>query len=85
MASAFIILKATELGLVAHPIAGYSPNKTREILDIPKDIDVVTLVIIGKHSNKIKPELSDKQIKYEKKRPSRKKLKEFVYLNRYKT
>lgn len=29
MATAFLILRATELGLVAHPIAGYSPKKTR--------------------------------------------------------
>lgn len=84
MATAFIILRATELGLVAHPIAGYSPNKTREILNIPNDIDVVTLLIVGKHTNEIKPELSDKQIKYETKRPNRKKIKEFVYFNRYK-
>jgi nitroreductase len=27
MATAFLILRATELGLVAHPIAGYSPKK----------------------------------------------------------
>lgn len=29
MATAAIILRATELGLVAHPIAGYSPRKQR--------------------------------------------------------
>ena len=38
MATAFLILRATELGLVAHPIAGYSPQKTREVLGIPDDI-----------------------------------------------
>ena len=53
MATAYIILRATELGLVAHPIAGYSPKKTREILGIPDDIDVIALVIVGKHSEKI--------------------------------
>ena len=31
MSTAFLILRATELGLVAHPIAGYSPRKTRKI------------------------------------------------------
>ena len=34
---AFLILRATELGLVAHPIAGFSPKKTREILGIPEE------------------------------------------------
>ncbi len=84
MASAFLILRATELGLVAHPIAGYSPKKTREILNIPEEMDVITLVIVGKHSDKIYPELSAKQIQTEKKRPERKKIKEFVYMNKWK-
>ena len=83
MATAFLILRATELGLVAHPIAGYSPQKTREILGIPDDIEVITLVIVGKHSKTINPVLSEKQIAQEKQRPERFPLEKFVYLNRY--
>lgn len=83
MATGAMILRATELGLVAHPIAGYSPRKTREILGIPDDFDVITLVIVGKHSNKINPVLSKKQVEAEKKRPKRKDIDEFVYMNRY--
>ena len=83
MATGAIILRATELGLVAHPIAGYSPRKTREILNIPEDFDVITLVIVGKHSNKINPVLSEKQIIAERKRPKRIPIDEFVYINRY--
>jgi nitroreductase len=83
MATAFLILRATELGLVAHPIAGYSPQKTREVLGIPTDIEVITLVIIGKHSKTINPLLSDKQIAQEKQRPERFPLDKFVFLNRY--
>ena len=83
MATAFLILRATELGLVAHPIAGYSPKKTRAILGIPEDIDVITLVIVGKHSKKINPVLSEKQVRDEKKRPERFPLKDFVSFNRY--
>jgi len=83
MATEAMILRATELGLVAHPIAGYSPKKTRKILGIPDDLDVIALVIVGKHSNKINPELSDKQKKDEKKRPKRKDTVDFVYINRY--
>lgn len=84
MATAAIILRATELGLVAHPIAGFSPKKAREILSIPDDMEVITLVIVGKHSETISPVLSDKQVAAEKKRPERKPLDQLVYRNRYK-
>ncbi len=84
MATAFIILRATELGFVAHPIAGYSPKKTRKVLDIPDEMQVITLVIVGKHSKNIKPILSDKQKQAEKTRPERKSFDEFVYINEYK-
>lgn len=84
MATEAMILRATELGLVAHPIAGYSPKKTREILFIPDNVDVITLVIVGKKSEKISPNLSDKQIEAEKERPERKKIKDFVFYNYYK-
>ena len=83
MATEAMILRATELGLVAHPIAGYSPKKTREILGIPEDYDVITLVIVGKHSYKIDPVLSEKQIKAEKERPERNPIDDFVYINGY--
>ena len=84
LATQNMILRATELGLVAHPIAGYSPKKTRKILGIPDDYDVITLVIVGKKSDKIDPDLSDKQIEAEKHRPERKKIKDLVYYNEFK-
>ncbi|NHK32289.1 MAG: nitroreductase [Asgard group archaeon] len=84
MATAFMILKGTELGLVMHPIAGYSHRKVKEVLEIPEDMIVITLVIVGKHSNDDSL-LSEKQKTTELKRPSRKKINEFVYLNKYTT
>ena len=83
MATAQMILRATELGLVAHPIAGYSPKKTREILGIPDDFDVIALVIVGKHSSKINPDMSDKQIIAEMNRPKRIPIGSFVFHNKY--
>jgi nitroreductase len=83
MASGFLILRATELGLIAHPIAGYSPRKTREILGIPDDYNVIALIIVGLKSDEISPVLSVKQVKAEKKRPKRLPYEKFVYLNRY--
>jgi nitroreductase len=83
MATAFIILRATELGLVAHPIAGYSPRKTREVLGVPEDMDVVTLVNVGKHADEVSPVLSEDQAKAEKERPERLPFEKFAFLNRY--
>ena len=83
MATGCLILRATELGLVAHPIAGYSPNKTREILGIPDEYNVIALVIVGKHSEKISPILSDKQAEAEKRRPKRIPLDKFAYIDKY--
>ena len=57
MATAFLILRAMEIGLVAHPIAGYNVEKVKEILEIPDDMNVITLVIIGKKSEKINSNL----------------------------
>ncbi len=71
MATAFIILRATELGLVAHPIAGFSPKKVREVLGIPEDWNVITLVNVGKKAIEINPVMSEKQIKDESTRPQR--------------
>jgi nitroreductase len=83
MATAFLILRATERGLVAHPIAGYSPKKVMEILRIPDDMNVIALVIVGKHSDKINPVLSDKQKEAEKRRPKRLSIKKIAYMNSY--
>jgi len=83
LAAGFLVLRATEMGLVAHPIAGFSPKKTREILGIPEEYQVITLIIVGKHSDKISPVLSDGQAAAEKKRPERKKLSEFAFIDRF--
>ncbi len=83
LGTAFLILKATEMGLVAHPIAGYSPKKTRKILGIPDEYNVINLVIVGKKSQEVQPTLNEDQVEVEKKRPERKELKEFVWHNSY--
>jgi nitroreductase len=83
MATEAMILRAVELGYVAHPIAGYSPKKTREILGIPDDVDVIALVIVGKPSDKINPVMSEKQVRDEGKRPERKAIKDFIYHNKF--
>ncbi len=83
LATASIILRATELGLVAHPIAGFNEEKAKKILGIPEDMRLITLVIVGKHSKEINPVLSDPMKLGEKNRPPRKKIEDFTFINRY--
>ena len=83
LATAFIILRATELGLIAHPIAGFNEGKAKKVLEIPDEMRLITLVIIGKHSKEINPVLSDSMKLGEKQRPPRKKLENFIFLNSY--
>ncbi|MCX8093196.1 MAG: nitroreductase family protein [Candidatus Goldbacteria bacterium] len=72
LAVSAMILRATELNLVAHPIAGYSPEKVKEILQIPQDFNVITLIIVGKKSEKENNGLlNDYQVAIEKQRPER--------------
>ncbi len=83
MATAFMILRATELGLVAHPIAGFDEQKTKDLLGIPDEYRLITLVIVGGHSEEPTEFMTDKQIEIERERPERKELDEFVYHNKY--
>ena len=83
MATAFLILRATELGLVAHPIAGYSPKKVRAALGIPDDMTVITLVNVGRHADTIGPLLSDEQAEVEPVRPERLPFEDFAYVDHY--
>jgi len=48
MAVSALLLRATELDLVAHPIAGFNNEKTRLALGIPEGNMVLTLVNVGK-------------------------------------
>jgi nitroreductase len=83
MATANMILRATELGLVAHPIAGFNEEKAKEILNLPGDMTLITLLIVGGRSESIRPGLSDKQIAAEKQRPERLLPDQFIYRNHY--
>lgn len=77
-------LRATELGLVAHPIAGFNPLKAKELLGIPEDFVVITYVIIG-HPGTDDSLLSDKQKESEAVRPERKPLGENFFLDKWGT
>lgn len=83
MQTAFLILRATDLGLVAHPIAGYDENKVKAILGIPEEMRVITLIIVGKKADSISPLLNEGQIKRELERPERLPQEEYIAMNHF--
>jgi nitroreductase len=83
MATAFLILKATELGLVAHPIAGYDERKAKEILGVPAAMQLIALVIVGKHLLPASALLNEKQAEGENSRPERLPLTAIMRINHF--
>lgn len=75
-------LQATELGLIAHPIAGYDPLKVKANIGVPPEYTIITLVICG-YPGTDDSLLSDKQKVAEKERPERKPIGENFFLNRW--
>jgi len=75
-------LRATELGLIAHPIAGYNPQNAKNLLGIPEDFVVITCVIVG-YPGSDDSLLSDKQRQSEAVRPERKPVGENFYLDKW--
>ena len=47
MAVQNILLQATELDLVARPMAGYSPSKVKETFNFPDEFQVMVAIAIG--------------------------------------
>ncbi len=88
MATGFMLLKAMEMGIHAHLVAGYSPSKTRKILGIPKDMEVISLMAMGYLSEEVQGELSEKhqkidQEKFGGKRTERHPLEKILHYNGY--
>jgi nitroreductase len=83
MATGAMLLKIVEMGLVGHPIAGFSPKKAREILEIPENYSLITLIIVGKQNLDIASKLNDDQQKTELNRPKRLALEKFSFRNKF--
>ncbi|MEI7480836.1 MAG: nitroreductase family protein [Elusimicrobiota bacterium] len=70
MAVSTMQLRATELGLVAHPIAGFDNEKVRLALGIPDGNLVIALINVGKKSEDLSS-LTPQQAGMEADRPPR--------------
>lgn len=75
-----LILRAVELGLIAHPIAGYDPGLVKEALRIPEDHVVIALIVCG-HRGDDDSLLSEKQKEIEPERPERNPIDEDFFLD----
>ncbi len=78
MATALLILRAVELGLVAHPIAGFDEERVKEVLGLDGEETVIILIIVGKQADGIDPDLTPWQKESEEVRPSRLPREEFA-------
>jgi nitroreductase len=47
LASMNLMLQATKEGLIAHPIAGFSPAPIKKALGIPDDYTLITIIVTG--------------------------------------
>ena len=59
LAAMNLMLQATKMGLIAHPIAGFRQQPVKEALEIPDDFTAITLIILGHPSGDLSG-LSDK-------------------------
>lgn len=81
-----LMAQASEIGLIAHPIAGYKVSKVRNALGIPKDQLVVCLIIVGLPGNKDDMDgLSPSQIEEELGQRIRKPYSETLFKGRWGT
>jgi peroxiredoxin/nitroreductase len=48
MAVGLLMIQATQMGLIAHPIAGYDPVAVKKALGIPAEYTLITLIVVGK-------------------------------------
>jgi nitroreductase len=83
MQTAQLILKATDFGLVAHPILGFNEDRVKATLGIPEEMRVITLVIVGKKSPTINSLLNEGQVEREKNRPARLPAEKFMAMNHF--
>ncbi|HDS29058.1 MAG TPA: nitroreductase [Candidatus Acetothermia bacterium] len=80
MAAMNLMLQATEMGLIAHPIAGYRSSPIKEALGIPQDHTLIALVVLG-YPSKDTRKLTDKHQAEETSPRVRRPLQELLFWN----
>ncbi len=80
-AVANLIVQATALGLMVHQMAGFHPDKVRELYSVPKEFEPVAAMALGYPGDP--QSLSDKLKKRELAPRERKPITEFVFTGRW--
>ena len=62
MAVGFFVLKATELGLYVHQMAGFSAEKAYENLNIPEEFHPVAMLALGHRGDDERPDKGRKSV-----------------------
>lgn len=48
----FLSLEAQKRGLITHAMGGFDMDKARKVFNIPSDLEIITVVAVGKYGNK---------------------------------
>ncbi|WP_024822979.1 MULTISPECIES: nitroreductase family protein [Aminobacterium] len=81
MAIQNIALQATALGLAAHPMAGFSSSRVKELYNVPADFDPITAIAVGfpGSPDALPEELRQKELETR----YRKSLQDFVFVDEW--
>lgn len=82
LAAMSLMVQATEMDLIAHPIAGFRQAEVKFALRVPEDYTVITLIIIGHPTDDLSP-LSEKHIAEETSARSRRPLESVISWNAF--
>jgi len=82
LAAMNLMLQATWMGLIAHPIAGFKQRPIKEVLAVPENYTLITLILVGYPSEDLEA-LSDKHREEEVSARVRRPLDEVVAWNRF--
>lgn len=83
MAMGLMLLKATEMGLATHPIAGFDQKKAKEVLGIPEEYQLLPLIIVGKRSKDLNILKKEYHRNSENERSERKPMDEVMALDHF--
>ena len=81
MATAHLMLSIVDQGLVAHAMAGFNEKIAKEVLKIPAEMRLITLIAVGKHSSDFKGKLGEKHVEQEKIVSKRLEFDEFAFID----
>lgn len=77
IATGFLLVQATVLGLATHPMGGWNPDALRAALEVPPEYRPLAVIAVGHHD----PELRDEGLEEREARPRRRRpLRETVFV-----